>query len=169
MNISDQIVPSARKNKYKAYAENGRHCYELVCIRDGSSQKFFDEGPHERDADGKLDRAWQKKAPSIGRQTLLRILLKRDEVGNPLFYAREPLPPVWHRALNQFIDVPVVSPRIEAASIEHQAAREDVLKDARQVFEANKKEAAGKGSPATPAASTPPMSATGAPPKGGAR
>lgn len=141
MDITEHIVPSTRKNKYTAYAENGRVCYELVCIKDGSTQKFWDDGPFERDADGKKDKGWQRRAANPGRQHLLRTLRKKDELGNPIFFSKVAVPPIWNVKDNEWREVPVLNDKIAAAHAEHLGLHNATLEEARTVFKAKVNEA----------------------------
>lgn len=142
MDITEHIVPSTRKNKYAAYAENGHVCYELTCIKDGSTQKFWDDGPFERDPDtGKKLAGWNLKPANPKRQHLLAVLRKKDEAGNPIFFAKSPLPPVWNKANQEWREVPVLNDKIAAAHAEHMGQHKQLLEEAATVFKAKVNEA----------------------------
>lgn len=111
MTLAEGYYPQTldKTNKYERQARDPsrvvRHV-TLKCITDGAELTFVDEGPFERDANGKPQN-WQAMLPSGGRQNVLRQLRKRTKDGLPVYWSTTPIAPVWDHALAMLIPVPV--------------------------------------------------------------
>lgn len=78
----------------------------LVCIRDGSEQTFFDDGPWPKSPDGQDVQNWQALNPSGSRQHLLRQVRKLDEEGFPVWVAKVPGLGVWDKDTQRKVMIP---------------------------------------------------------------
>lgn len=114
---------------------------ELVCLHDGTVIEELDDGPHPV-MGGKALPGWEKLAPNPGRQRILRLMRKRDGLGNPLWLATKPGVRIWDPAFMQFIECPVMGPHLDEAKKAHAAKFAERAAEGRMLAEARKEKAA---------------------------
>jgi hypothetical protein len=128
------------RSKYDRYARQGRKRIVLVCIKDGAEMEFWDEGPFPVNARGQAVPNWQTLQPTPGRQKLIAAVLKRDEDGLPIFFAKEKGLTVWDMRISRPLEIPHINDDIKAAQERYLAVRADIVARGRAEYEAKQKQ-----------------------------
>lgn len=134
-------ITAGGPNKYDRFRRQGRKLIELVCIKDGSVMQFWDEGPHPVTPDGRPVTKWQERSATPSRAKLIAAVLKKDDQGLPIFYAREKGQKVWEVEVGRYIDIPAITDDVLSAQARYIQVRDDNIARSRAEYEAKQKAA----------------------------